>query len=663
MNLSLKETPQSVSVITSKRMEDQQLNNLTDVMNNTIGIHAKGISDGSGQAEFWSRGYVIQNYQIDGAPTTYFTSYGSSKENIDTALYDSVSVVRGATGLLTGAGDPSGSVNLIRKKPSKEFQASLEAQAGRWDKYRGVVDIGGGFNNDESIRGRFIAVNDQGGHFHQLSDKERSTLYGIVEADLGDSTTISGSWERAYIKNNGDAYLGGATSRFFSDTSTLTPYDKNTWNIADWTKHEQTRDNFTLALNHHINDSWKIATTYSYLQDDVKRKQSACWNLKSDGSCSYGATGNSRFDHEGHTLDVKLNGQFDLWGQTHDLVLGFNGQKIKTTSFSRDIKNFDNEYKFINNKLIISEPNWDIEELDSQNNNTQYGTYISTRLKLTDKLSTILGGRYSKYDDDYETREEKINVNKDNFSPYIALSYDFTDNLTTYASYTEIFNQNLSAKDSDGKYLEPETGFNYEIGLKGEWFDGKLNTSIALFQSGKDNLAVLQRDSNGNIVRRSDGEIVYKAEDNTKNKGWEFEIVGNINPNWQVQAGFSESILRNSKDKIINEGVRPLRTAKMFTIYQATSELTLGGGLRWQSETWNDGVKNNYIRADHPEMVGEATQKDYYVVDLMANYEFNKNLSLLVNINNVLNKEYKTSFTTYSYGEERNWMATLKYKF
>ncbi|MFV7791441.1 TonB-dependent receptor domain-containing protein, partial [Aliarcobacter lanthieri] len=102
----------------------------------------------------------------------------------------------------------------------------------------------------------------------------------------------------------------------------------------------------------------------------------------------------------------------------------------------------------------------------------------------------------------------------------------------------------------------------------------------------------------------------------------------------------------------------PIRTVKLFTTYKATPSLTVGGGLRWQSETYDNSVKNTYINIGHSEMVGEAKQDDYFVVDLMANYEFDKNLSLLVNLNNALNKEYKTTFGTYSYGEERNWMAT-----
>ncbi|RBQ31116.1 TonB-dependent receptor [Arcobacter sp. FW59] len=664
MNLSLKETPQSVSVITSKRMENQQLNNLVDVMKNTTGIYTKGSLDGSGQAVFYSRGYLIQNYQVDGAPTTYFTSYGSGVENIDTAIYDSVNIVRGATGLLTGAGDPSGSINLVRKKPTKDFQATLETQTGRWDKYKGVVDIGGGFNEDGSIRGRFIAVHNQGGYFNPLVDRQRSTLYGIVEADLDDSTTISGSWERAYIENNGDSNTGGIQYRFFYNPYTLTPFNKYTYSVADWTKHDQIRDNYTLSLDHHINDYWKIDTSYSYINDDTKKKLGACWVWKSDGSCNQGDTGNHKFDSKGHALDVKLNGQFDLWGQTHDLVVGFNG--IKTEYNHSTLSHSGTNMTMVNNKLVSSEPTWgDINwkrKIDTQ----QYGAFISTKLNFTDNLSAILGGRYS----EWETKSTGSYLDDrktDNFLPYLALTYDLTDNLTTYASYTEIFNPQ-STKDISGKLLDPETGFNYEVGLKGEWFDGKLNSSIALFQSGKDGLAIQDKDETTGKCHllpdaTSEWDCAYKALDDTKNRGWEFEVAGEITPYWQAQFGFSSSILKDKDGKRLNSTTMPIRTANLFTTYQATPSLTVGGGLRWQSETWSDATKNSYIRAGYPAMVGEATQKDYYVVDLMANYEFNKNLSLLVNLNNALNKEYKTDFATYSYGEERNWLATLKYKF
>ncbi|RBQ29822.1 TonB-dependent siderophore receptor [Aliarcobacter vitoriensis] len=668
MNLSLKETPQSVSVITSKRMEDQQLNNLIDVMKNTTGVWATSQAGNTGLTEFYSRGYKIENFQVDGAKSSFFDTDKMGLENIDTAIYDSVSVVRGATGFLTGAGDPSGSINLVRKKPTKDFQASLEAQTGRWDKYRGVVDIGGGFNEDGSIRGRFIAVHNQGGYFNPLAEKERSTLYGVVEADLGDSTTISGSWERTETKHNGSQH-STTPPRFVYDENWethLAKFDKYTWVRPEWSRYKQVRDNYTLNLNHHINDSWKIDATYNYTEDDTKRKDALCRSyFRADGTCSslYGGNPNEYLT-KSHSLDVKLNGNFELWEQTHDLVLGFNGEKSKLNSkYYPKIGAFQ-DMGIINNKWVVIEPikfGNVVPYYDTRNE--QYGGFISTKLNFTDDLSAILGGRYSKW----ETKSPGDDRKFDNFLPYVALSYDLTENLTTYVSYTEIFNPQ-NAKDRSGKYLDPETGFNYEVGLKGEWFDGRLNSSIALFQSGKDGLAIQDKDETTGKCHllpdaTSEWDCAYKALDDTKNKGWEFEIAGEITPNWNAQFGFSSSILKDKDGKRLNSTTMPIRTANLFTTYQATPSLTLGGGLRWQDKTWDDSTKNTYINLGREDLVGEAKQDDYFVVDLMANYEFDKNLSLLLNLNNALNKEYKTTFGTYSYGEERNWMATLKYKF
>ncbi|RBQ31214.1 TonB-dependent receptor [Arcobacter sp. FW59] len=645
-------------------MEEQQLNNLIDVMKNTTGVYSNSGPGNSGFTHFYSRGYMITNFQVDGATSAYFDSNNSGRENIDSAIYDSVSVVRGATGLLTGAGNPSGSINLVRKKPTKDFQASLEAQAGSLDKYRGVVDISGGFNEDGSIRGRFIATHDQGG-YRQPVEREASTLYGIVEADLGNSTTISGSWERNTLEGNAlNEEING--SIFYRNQSwgfhSLTPFDEYTWETADWTKREQTRDKFTLALDHHINDSWKISTNYSYINDDNKRRYSTCVAWVYDGSCLDNYTDNIQYEHKGHTLDAKLNGNFELLGQSHDLVIGFNGVKSNSTEISFDRTSVSgDDFKIINNRLVIAEPTWTGVKSKNDTDTIQYGGFISTRINFTEDLSAILGGRYSKYEN---KKNDKITSKTDNFLPYLALTYDLTDNLTTYVSYTEIFNPQ-SDKDRNGNYLDPETGFNYEVGLKGEWFDGRLNTSIALFQSGKDNLAVTDyiNGENGECYRGPDGDCASKALNDTKNKGWEFEVAGEITPSWQAQFGFSQSILKDKDEKRLNSGTVPIRTAKLFTTYKATPSLTVGGGLRWQSETWNDHVKSGYISIGHAELAGNATQNDYFVVDLMANYEFNKNLSLLVNLNNALNEKYSNNFYRHTYGEERNWMATLKYKF
>jgi outer membrane receptor for ferric coprogen and ferric-rhodotorulic acid len=104
-------------------------------------VQTPGVTDSLAGSEiggyqvFYSRGYRIDNYQLDGAlaPSSAFGGGWQGNNSLDTAVYDSVVVVRGATGLLTGAGDPTGSINLVRKRPTREFQASIEQGFGRWN--------------------------------------------------------------------------------------------------------------------------------------------------------------------------------------------------------------------------------------------------------------------------------------------------------------------------------------------------------------------------------------------------------------------------------------------------------------------------------------------------------------------------------------------------
>lgn len=132
LSLSPRETPQSVTVVTRQRMDDQQLNSIKDVLENTIGISSTTLD--TERVSYYSRGFSIDSFQYDGVPTTYIPgSFLPGEGVLDTAFYDRVEVVRGATGLLQGVGDPSASVNLVRKRPLREFSLTGSLGAGSWD--------------------------------------------------------------------------------------------------------------------------------------------------------------------------------------------------------------------------------------------------------------------------------------------------------------------------------------------------------------------------------------------------------------------------------------------------------------------------------------------------------------------------------------------------
>ncbi|EGH21762.1 outer membrane ferripyoverdine receptor, partial [Pseudomonas amygdali pv. mori str. 301020] len=197
--LSIRETPQSVSVITRQRIEDQGMNDLNDVVKYAPGVTLRKF--GSDRQQFLARGFTIDNLMYDGLPTIVSTFTLDTISGADLALYDRVEVVRGATGLMTGAGSPSATLNLIRKRPTATPQVSVTTSAGSWDRYRTEVDASNRLNDSGTLRGRVVAAYETGNSFVDERDKERQTFYGVLEADLNESTT----WTIGASKQRDDA--------------------------------------------------------------------------------------------------------------------------------------------------------------------------------------------------------------------------------------------------------------------------------------------------------------------------------------------------------------------------------------------------------------------------------------------------------------------------
>jgi outer membrane receptor for ferric coprogen and ferric-rhodotorulic acid len=126
--LSIRETPQSVTVITRQRIEDQNMVTISDAMQNMPGVSVS-TSSGTEHDHFYARGFRVDNISFDGLPVS-LELYGPDFLLADMMMYDRIEVVRGAAGLMEGAGNPSASVNLVRKRPTRDFRFNLSGHAG-----------------------------------------------------------------------------------------------------------------------------------------------------------------------------------------------------------------------------------------------------------------------------------------------------------------------------------------------------------------------------------------------------------------------------------------------------------------------------------------------------------------------------------------------------
>lgn len=643
--MTLQELPQSATVITRQRIEDQGLDTLGQVMEQSPGVSRRQYGDdGAGYTSFQARGFNITNYVIDGVPTTAAALQGYGGVSVmDTAIYDNVAIVRGATGLLSGAGEPSASIMMQRKRPTAEFQGQVSAGVGSWDRYRGMADISGPLNDSGSVRGRLVAAYDQSRSWKDGYKGKRDVFYGVIEADLGARTVA-----RLGLEHMDNRYDGSSMHAFsVSDTDgNLVEWDRSDSATAAWAYSKQRRTMAFAQLEHEFNDDWSIqmAMGRSWLNNEQLYGVAAP-EPTPQGRGSMTAGFNEKTPTQ-DTADITIKGRFQAWGQGHDIMLGANYYELSRhdMAYARQripiaqIKDFDRN---------LPRPELKITGPDNQRAR-QWGAYAATRLRLTDNLALIAGGRVTNWKDHSNTTLRKENGV---FTPYAGLVYDWNEQWATYASYTQIFNPQ-SSQDRDGNYLDPEKGNNYELGVKYLFPGEAASASLAVFQTRKDNLAVVD----GKELTPS-GSQAYIAASNTRSEGIEFEINGELAPGWQMGAGYTHYRFRGADGEKIKTDI-PADQVKLFTTYRlpgAWHKLTVGGSVQWQSKIF-DNQLTGVARETN-------TQKAYAVVDLMARYAITPRADLTVNFNNIFDKTYRLAYSSHTYGAPRNVMASLRYQF
>jgi outer-membrane receptor for ferric coprogen and ferric-rhodotorulic acid len=654
LNLTLKEIPQSVSVVTQQRMQDQGLTTLVEVAENVTGITVNRYETNRGG--LYSRGFVVDNYIIDGIPTTYSLPWSSGEIFSSTAIYDHIEVVRGATGLTTGAGNPSAAINMARKRAtSKEPAANIEVSGGSWNNYRVMGDIANSLNDSGSLRGRAVAQYEQGDSFTDLLSKERLTLLLTGEADLTESTLLSAGV--SYQEDDPRGPMWGGLPVFFSDGS-RTHLSKSATTTQDWTRWNVKYTNWFADLTQKINDDWNVKLSYAHGKREAESKLFYVSGNpdKTTGLGLSGFAGSYKVNVDQDNITLQTGGVFNLFGRDHKAVVGYqySNQEFEALGRSGTTEAVGSIYDW---NASLPEPIWSAWAPSESYTVKQNAIFAATQLSLLDPLKLIIGGRVTDYEKDLGATTSKIKYEHE-FIPYAGLIYDINQNYSAYASYTSIF-QPQDQRDFNNNYLDPVKGNSTEIGLKSSWFDNRLNGSLALFDIKQDNLAQavgqIQR-PNGTL------ETYYKAAKGAESKGFELEVSGQVTPNWNVTAGYSQYKATDVNDADINTQL-PRKLIQTYTSYQLPgkwSDLSIGGGINWQSDTYV--IASNAPAGANPRI----EQGSYALVNLMAKYKINKDFSAQLNVNNVFDKGYYGVFPAYgqiTQGAPRNATLTLRYQF
>ena len=650
------ETPQSITVVTRQHIDDFNLNSIDDVMRHTPGITVSHYD--TERTNYWARGFAVENFQYDGIPSLRNAAYSAGQTLSDMAIYDRVEVLKGATGLLTGAGSIGATINLVRKKPTSEFRGEFTLGAGSWDNYRTQLDLSGPLTESGNVRGRTVIAYQDKQSFMDHYERKTGLFYGILEVDLGPQTLLTLGADYQTNDPKGSGWSGSFP--LFNSSGGRNSVSRSFNNGAKWSRWEQDTRTLFSTLEHKFAGGWvgKLQLNHQVNAYDAPLGSIQGYYPRANGTASIYA---NKYTGEttSNALDAYASGPFELFGRTHELVVGVSASRSHWKG-----KNYWN-LTYINNTVPdftewngnITEPNWGPVSSRIDETVKQYGGYITGRFNLSDDWSLLLGTRLANYhlaNDDEESRESGRLV------PYIGTVYKLNQNYSVYASYTDIFMPQTYYRSRNNKLLEPNEGQNYEAGLKAEFFDGNLNASVAYFEVHQDNRPESDRVYNSAPTNPllSDAYLPIKA----KTKGFEAEVSGQLAAGWQLQAGFTHKIIRDAN----GDKVSTWEPEDQFTIFSTyklkgnLDKLTIGGGGRWQSKGWQMLTNRPLNRTE------EFSQSAYGVVDLMARYQISPQLSANLNVNNVFDKKYYTNIGFYNsgyYGEPRNAMLTFKYAF
>ncbi|WP_280124747.1 TonB-dependent siderophore receptor [Pseudomonas amygdali] len=617
----IKDIPQSISTYTNEYIKDRKFVHLDDLAKYTAGLRV--LTNDSGRSSIYSRGYEYSEYNIDGLPAPMTSIFGTVPS---LAAYDRVEVMRGPSGLFSSTSELGGIVNMVRKRPTADFQGSVEASYGTFDTNHEQVDVSGPLDAQGRVRGRFIASRDDTSGEVDYNASTSETYYGALDIDLGDATQLSFGLNhevKNITPNNG----------YPTDTSgNLLNFSHSKFLGADWNYFDGKTTDFTAELTHHFDNGGdgRIAMRSSQRDTDYLYAFTRA-GVSSTGTTTEQATGRS-FTEDAFSMDASYSQPFEAMGNVSEFVVG------------TDYKNYHNYYK--NGAKVLGTINvntYDASQFDKPTNiystivgsqSEEQGLYSKLTFRPIADLALIGGARVSSYKgSSYTTTIATGAKTTDDqtitghITPYGGVVYDLDANNTLYFSYSQVFKPQTEV-DASGKVLKPRTGEQYEAGIKGSYFGGDLNTRVSVFQLTDKNRATTPYDADGTAI------TTYNvASGKTRNRGAEFEVSGKLLPNWDVMAGYTymeTEVL--SGDAVTTFQTMPKHQASLWNKYTIVGGplegLAIGSGVTAMSHFYMD---TSTYRVAAP---------GYATVDAKLSYPITKKLTATLDATNLLNRDY-----------------------
>ena len=654
LNIPLKETPQTVNVLTRQQLDDFALDNTRDVLRNAPGIIVS--NQETERTSYLARGFEISNVLVDGVGIP-LEGYNYNNDNPDSFLFDRIEVVKGANALNNGIGDPGATINMIRKRPTSDLQAAFNASYGSWNTQRYEADASSALTRDGKIRGRVFGYQQTGDSYLDRYELEKNGIGTVLEADVTDTTLLTAGYTETNHKPNG---VNWGSNPLINTEGEQLSYSRNYNYSPSWAHWDSNIKSYFTEFEQKLGSDWTAKLTY----DEKRTKRDSKLLFLSGKPGANGTSGITLYpgmyidDNKEQQASLIFSGTYPLWGQRHEASLGYVWAKNSLDELGYG-GSFANPLTTDLASFTPEEPTWDMSKTSGEMHIRQknQSLYAATRLHLNDDLKLLLGANYVQAESSGSSYGTDTIYDEDKVLPYAGLTYNFSPEYTGYLSYTSIFRPQTT-KAMDGSINKPIEGESYEVGVKSSWLDDKLNATMAVFRTEQSNYPL--RDSDGIPTLRK------TQVSDLRSQGYEFGLAGQLTDHLNLSFGYTQF---NLKD-LINGGdartFNPTQSFNLLTTYQVPQipKLKLGLGVQWQDQTYLD-VPEATVNGVITQKAGIIEQDTYALVNLMASYELNEHMTLQANGNNLTNEKYLFNFPNQQgfYGAPANYSVAVKFKY
>ncbi|MGN5594616.1 TonB-dependent siderophore receptor [Stutzerimonas nitrititolerans] len=641
---ALRDIPQSITVYTDDYIKDRQFVNLDDLAKYTAGLRT--LTNDSGRSSIYARGYEYDEFNINGLPAPMASINGTVPM---LAPFDRVEIMRGPSGLFNSTSEMGGIVNMVLKRPTRDFQGSVTGRYGSFDTSYLETDLSGALTSSGNVRGRTVLAQADTNGEVDYNTNTAQNFYGALEFDLTDSTMLS--LALLHQKKDITPHNGYPTDA----SGNLLNLDRDTFLGADWNHFDGRTTDLIGELTHRFDNggfgrvavrSSKRDTEFYYAFTGGKTGVDALGNIA--------LTSTARdLEQDALALDASYSQPFETFDQVSEFVVG------------TDYKRYDGDYYSGNPSLGST----NIHSHDPSNVakpavvytqrvkslEKEFGLYSKLTFRPVERLALIGGARVSWFDG-YTSTTTLANGARTSgdvrenakITPYGGLVFDLDQWHSLYASYSKVFKPQTNV-DQDGDVIDPREGEQYEVGVKGSYFGGALNARLSLFQLTDENRAA--RDEN-NL-----NGTTYRAIGEARIRGGEIEVSGNPLPGWELIGGYTymdTDIIKGDANAVFT--LMPQNQFSLWSNYELQGGPLAGLGLG----TGITGVS-------HFETSTGIEAPGYAVVDAKLSYPLTPKLTATFDVNNVFDREYYSrvgSTTTFNfYGPSRTFLVGACYEF